>query len=89
MQVGLLLTDLGLFSSRSLVLAHPDHRVEIRTQLQQSPNDDVENNGWHCESSRSHTTIAKYAEYQVTSYIETQGVSSHHWMCIGPSSLKS
>lgn len=67
--------DLGLFSSRSLVLSNPDHRVEIRTQNQQIPHDEAENKVWYCESSRSQTTIARYADYQVSLFNDMQKVS--------------
>src|SRR5438552_3598423 len=63
--------DLGLFSSKSLLEANPDHRVEIRDQSQQMPYtnmDRAERRVWLCESSRSRTTIVKYAEYQVNSF---------------------
>jgi len=60
--------DLGLFSTRTLAENNPDCRVEVRTQLQQ-PSDENwdiagENKVWKCESSRSFTSIIKYAEYQ-------------------------
>lgn len=63
--------DLGLFSSKSLVECNADHRVEIRDQRRQMPYVNVDRSDrrvWHCESSRSQTTIAKYAEYQVNSF---------------------
>ena len=63
--------DLGLFSSKSLLESNPDHRVEIRDQCHQMPYvnvDRADRQVWHCESSRSQTTIAKYAEYQVNSF---------------------
>lgn len=71
--------DLGLFSTRTLVETNPDHSVEVRTQVMQSSDDnwDVKQNrrGWACISHRSHTTIAKYAQYQASSFHESIRVS--------------
>ena len=67
-------TDLGLFSTKSLMTSNPDHEVEIRTQRQQAPHENLSDVGkqvWKCQSSRSFTTVAKYAEYQVDSYKES------------------
>jgi len=68
--------DLGLFSSMSLVLANPDHPVEIRTQMQQGTEEpsSVDGSSWIYASSRSQTTISRYAEYQITSYTDVQNV---------------
>lgn len=33
---------------------------------------------WPCESSRSHTTIAKYAQYQASSFQESLQVRIRH-----------
>nr|CAH7768894.1 unnamed protein product [Callosobruchus chinensis] len=64
--------DLGLFSTKTLVEANPDHSVEVRTQIQQ-PSDE----NWDpqtgkkfraCTFHRSHTTIARYAQYQASSF---------------------
>ena len=66
--------DLGLFSTKSLVEANPDHRVEVRSQRQQPPDHNLDANGrqvWACRSSRSHTTVAKYAQYQALSFQES------------------
>ena len=71
------LLDVGLFSSMSLVLANPDHPVEIRTQMQQGTEDPintVDSSDWIYTSSRSQTTISRYAEYQVTSFTDIQNV---------------
>ena len=68
------LLDLGLFSTKSLVEANPDHRVEMRSQRQQPPDHNLDANGkpvWACRSSRSHTTVAKYAQYQALSFQES------------------
>jgi hypothetical protein len=70
--------DLGLFSTKSLVETQPDHQIEIRTQRQQASDENFDftsttvpfKNVWKCESSRSYTTIAKYAQYQAYSYHE-------------------
>lgn len=70
--------DLGLFSTKSLVETQPDHQIEVRTQRQQASDENFDftattgplKNIWKCESSRSYTTIAKYAQYQAYSYHE-------------------
>ncbi|KAM9789018.1 uncharacterized protein ACB057_013599 [Neosynchiropus ocellatus] len=72
---GSLRLQLGLFSTKSLVEANSDHAVEVRTQVQQPADENWNLNGssqtWPCESSRSHTTIAKYAQYQASSFQES------------------
>lgn len=71
--------DLGLFSTKTLVEANPDHLVEVRTQLAQPTDENWDPSGskkmWRCESSRSHTTIIKYAQYQASSFQESLRVS--------------
>lgn len=72
---GSLRLNLGLFSTKTLVEANSEHTVEVRTQVQQ-PSDEnwdpsFSRQVWHCESSRSHTTIAKYAQYQASSFQES------------------
>jgi len=60
----------------SLVLANPDHPVEIRTQMQQGteePNS-VDSSSWIFASSRSQTSISRYAEYQINSFTDLQNV---------------
>ncbi|KAG5853297.1 hypothetical protein ANANG_G00071660 [Anguilla anguilla] len=72
---GSLRLNLGLFSTKSLVEANGDHAVEVRTQVQQPADENWDASGssqtWPCESSRSHTTIAKYAQYQASSFQES------------------
>lgn len=72
---GSLRLNLGLFSTKSLVEANAEHAVEVRTQVQQPADENWDHNGsaqsWPCESSRSHTTIAKYAQYQASSFQES------------------
>ncbi|XP_018109298.1 lysine-specific demethylase 6B isoform X1 [Xenopus laevis] len=72
---GSLRLNLGLFSTKTLVDANGEHTVEVRTQVQQPSNENWDPSGtqqvWHCESSRSHTTIAKYAQYQASSFQES------------------
>ncbi|XP_077393796.1 lysine-specific demethylase 6A isoform X2 [Festucalex cinctus] len=72
---GSLKLDLGLFSTKTLVEANPDHLVEVRTQLAQPTDENWDLSGsrkmWRCESSRSHTTIIKYAQYQASSFQES------------------
>lgn len=67
--------DLGLFSTKTLVEASGEHTVEVRTQVQQPSDENWDLLGtkqvWPCESSRSHTTIAKYAQYQAASFQES------------------
>nr|NP_001188773.1 Utx histone demethylase, isoform D [Drosophila melanogaster]ADV37023.1 Utx histone demethylase, isoform D [Drosophila melanogaster] len=69
---GVLKLDLGLFSTKTLVEANPDHSVEVRTQVHQSPDENWDTSQgkrvWACISHRSHTTIAKYAQYQASSF---------------------
>ncbi|XP_016326005.1 lysine (K)-specific demethylase 6B, b isoform X1 [Sinocyclocheilus anshuiensis] len=72
---GSLRLNLGLFSTKSLVEANSEHAVEVRTQVQQPADKNWNHSGsaqtWPCESSRSHTTIAKYAQYQASSFQES------------------
>ncbi|XP_053187562.1 lysine (K)-specific demethylase 6B, b [Scomber japonicus] len=72
---GSLRLNLGLFSTKSLVEANAEHAVEVRTQVQQPADENWDTSGaiqtWPCESSRSHTTIAKYAQYQASSFQES------------------
>uniref|UniRef100_A0A8D0CYR8 [histone H3]-trimethyl-L-lysine(27) demethylase n=1 Tax=Sander lucioperca TaxID=283035 RepID=A0A8D0CYR8_SANLU len=76
---GALKLDLGLFSTKTLVEANPDHLVEVRTQLAQPTDENWDPSGsrkmWRCESSRSHTTVIKYAQYQASSFQESLRVS--------------
>ncbi|EAT34390.1 AAEL013363-PA [Aedes aegypti] len=64
--------DLGLFSTKTLVEANPDHSIEVRTQVHQSADENwdqsMKSKVWACISHRSHTTIAKYAQYQASSF---------------------
>lgn len=73
-------SDLGLFSTKTLVEANPDHLVEVRTQFSQPTDENWDITGtrktWRCESSRSHTTISKYAQYQASSFQESLRVST-------------
>jgi len=68
--------DLSLYTTKSLVETHPNHPVEIRSQLEQSSDENwdpsLKDQVWYCTSSRSHTTISKYAEYLSTSYKEAK-----------------
>ncbi|XP_072006033.1 lysine-specific demethylase 6B isoform X2 [Engystomops pustulosus] len=72
---GSLRLNLGLFSTKTLVEANGEHTVEVRTQVQQPSDENWDPSGtrqiWHCESSRSHTTISKYAQYQASSFQES------------------
>ncbi|KAK2505344.1 hypothetical protein MC885_012981 [Smutsia gigantea] len=72
---GALKLDLGLFSTKTLVEANNEHTVEVRTQLLQPADENWDPTGtkkiWHCENNRSHSTIAKYAQYQASSFQES------------------
>ncbi|XP_044273051.1 lysine-specific demethylase 6B [Varanus komodoensis] len=72
---GSLRLNLGLFSTKTLVEASGEHAVEVRTQVQQPSDENWDLSGakqvWPCESSRSYTTIAKYAQYQAASFQES------------------
>ncbi|KAK9402057.1 lysine-specific demethylase 6A [Crotalus adamanteus] len=72
---GALKLDLGLFSTKTLVEANNEHLVEVRTQLLQPSDENWDSTGtkntWHCESSKSQSTIAKYAQYQASSFQES------------------
>ncbi|XP_048588663.1 lysine-specific demethylase 6A isoform X1 [Nematostella vectensis] len=67
--------DLSLYSTKTLVETNADHQVEIRTQRQQAPDENWDAQGekkvWLCGSSRSFTTIAKYAQYQANTFQES------------------
>ncbi|XP_070800343.1 lysine-specific demethylase 6A isoform X5 [Pituophis catenifer annectens] len=83
---GALKLDLGLFSTKTLVEANNEHLVEVRTQLLQPSDENWDPTGtkktWHCESSKSQSTIAKYAQYQASSFQESlreeNEKKSHH-----------
>nr|CAD7444756.1 unnamed protein product [Timema bartmani] len=64
--------DLGLFSTKTLVEANPDHSVEVRTQMQQTSDENWDpqqgRKVWACISHRSHTTIAKKKEHKLQVY---------------------
>lgn len=72
--------DLGLFSTKTLVEANNEHLVEVRTQLLQPSDENWDPTGtkktWHCESSKSQSTIAKYAQYQASSFQESLRVGT-------------
>ncbi|XP_030432444.1 lysine-specific demethylase 6A isoform X8 [Gopherus evgoodei] len=80
---GALKLDLGLFSTKTLVEANNEHTVEVRTQLLQPADENWDPTGtkkiWRCESSRSHTTIAKYAQYQASSFQESLRICNGDW----------
>lgn len=66
--------DLSLYTTKRLVQTHPSHPVEIRSQMEQTANENwdptMSKQVWYCTSSRSHTTISKYAEYQSANFQE-------------------
>lgn len=70
-----LFLDLGLFSTKTLVDSHPEHTIEVRKQLSQPSDEnideDLKHHVWPCKSTRSHTTIARYAHYQAMSFNES------------------
>lgn len=61
--------------------ANAEQAVEVRTQVQQPADENWDPSGtgqtWPCESSRSHTTIAKYAQYQASSFQESLQVKDN------------
>lgn len=75
-----LITDLGLFSTKTLVETNPEQACEVRRQLNQSADENWDptrkEKGWGCSSNRSHTTIAKYAQYQASSFQESLKVTT-------------
>ncbi|KAJ1119121.1 hypothetical protein NDU88_007307 [Pleurodeles waltl] len=83
---GALKLDLGLFSTKTLVEANNENIVEVRTQLLQPSDENWDSTGskkiWRCESSRSHTSISNYAQYQASSFQESlkeeNEKKSHH-----------
>lgn len=63
--------ELSLFTTRVLVEQNPEHPVEIRHQRQQKSDQNVDEEGnqvWRCRSSKSWMTVAKYAQYQASTY---------------------
>jgi len=60
--------DMSLYGTKTLVESHPNHPIEIRSQVEQSADENwdpsFDKQVWYCTSSRTHTTINKYAEYQ-------------------------
>lgn len=65
--------DLGLFSTKTLVEHAPEHGIEIRMQLLQSPDENFDKHGtkcWRCESHRSRMSVVSYAQYQAHSLQE-------------------
>ncbi|XP_065682010.1 lysine-specific demethylase 6A isoform X1 [Hydra vulgaris] len=64
--------DLSLFTTRRLVEQNPDHPIEIRHQRQQNTTENWDEEGkmnvWACKSTKSKMTIAKYAQYQASTY---------------------
>lgn len=82
--------DLGLFSTKSLVEANPDHQVEIRHQNFKNYEENVDNNGkvsWDCYSRRAHSTIGWYAQYQASSFKESV-VSTPNYLFLSCCSCK-
>ncbi|CAF4703064.1 unnamed protein product [Rotaria sp. Silwood1] len=87
--------DLGLFSTKSLVETQPDHQIEVRTQRQQASDENFDftslilplKNIWKCESSRSYTTISKYAQYQACSYHDMMKDNSNESLLLSTNNL--
>ncbi|GFR22460.1 lysine-specific demethylase 6A [Trichonephila clavata] len=84
--------DLGLFSTKTLVEANPDHTIEVRTQLMQSSDENWDpekrKQVWRCESHRSHTSIARYAQYQASSFQESLR-EEHDKIAVGQATRES
>ena len=77
-------SDLSLFTTKSLCEYNPDHPVEVRNQMNQPPDENWGGPGgdnlyqcWPCESSKSASTIAKYAHYQVSMFLNQQQESAN------------
>lgn len=68
-------TDLGLFSTRGLVDANPSQKIEISTQPFAVSEDALSIRTWNCVWPRSHSTIAKYGNYQAASFQDSLKVS--------------
>ena len=64
--------DLSIYSTRALVQSHPSHPMEIRTQMEQTANENwdptMSKQIWSCVSSRSSSSIAQYARYQSANF---------------------
>lgn len=88
-----IISDLGLFSTKTLVEANPDHSVEVRLQVHQSPDENWDisqaKRVWTCISHRQHTTIAKYAQYQASSFQDSLKVNIFFLFLIRPSVSES
>ncbi|WKY14132.1 hypothetical protein Q1695_000018 [Nippostrongylus brasiliensis] len=68
---GVLKMDLSLFSTKTLLEIAPDHEVEVRTQYRMPCEMNVDHLGqptWECMSTRSFTTVMKYAQYQAETF---------------------
>ncbi|KAK6761529.1 hypothetical protein RB195_022556 [Necator americanus] len=68
---GVLKMDLSLFSTKTLLEVAPDHEVEVRTQYRMPCSMNVDHLGqptWECMSTRSFTTVLKYAQYQAETF---------------------
>ena len=66
--------DLGLFSTKCLQDEQPNHKVEVKTQQKQSSDECWDSvsmkHSWNCASTTATTTLAKYAQYQTTTFKE-------------------
>lgn len=73
--------------------ANAEQAVEVRTQVQQPADENWNPSGtgqtWPCESSRSHTTIAKYAQYQASSFQESLQVNLLSRVCESGRGIKT
>lgn len=68
---GCLRLDLSLFSTKALLEIDPNQEIEIRTQYHIAPENNVNHASqktWKLRSDLSHTTLAKYAQYQADSF---------------------
>ncbi|VDO20343.1 unnamed protein product [Haemonchus placei] len=68
---GVLKMDLSLFSTKTLLEMAPDHEVEVRTQYRMPCDMNIDHLGqptWECMSTRSFTTVMKYAQYQAETF---------------------
>ena len=66
--------DLGLFSTKQLVEAQPDHPVQLKIQHKQGSDENwdplTQNQVWRCFSVPGKTTLTGYGKYQVSTFQE-------------------
>ena len=72
---GALKLDLGLFSTKTLQEEFSSHKVEVRTQVKQNPDENIDpatmRPVWTCNSTKSNSTLGKFAQYQIGTFQES------------------